>query len=64
MDFDPEGFAGPSGAQPLQSFEDIAKEFDQKIDKGKGDTVSSQDPNVQEEPELNVTSPLDQYEGN
>lgn len=31
MDFDPEGVAGPGGAAPPQSFEDIAKEFDEKI---------------------------------
>ena len=30
MDFDPEGVAGPGGTQP-QSFEEIAVEFDKKI---------------------------------
>ena len=33
MDFDPEGAAGLTGAQPLQSFEDIADEFAVKIQK-------------------------------
>jgi hypothetical protein len=31
MDFDPEGIAGPSSVHHPQSFEEIAKELDEKI---------------------------------